>query len=119
MDGHNVNTLKGYELGAGATIVDTPHGPFQRIKLSISLIDGEGEAVMPSAKVTAGIIFKKAPDDKPGRESLVALDLDSLALTTIEHQSKSKRINTDCQSPFPTRYGWSSVIRTERALYCN
>jgi len=95
MDGHNVNTLKGYELvplrNGAEVITDTPHGPFRRIKLAISLTDGEGEAVMPSARVTAGIIFKKAPGDKPG-ESLVALDLGSLALPTIEHQSKSKRI---------------------------
>jgi len=89
-DGGNSNSsLASYDLvpvrsnGAGATITDTPHGPFQRLKLSVLQSSGDGEAVMPIAKVTARTSF--ASNDEESSYEQVTLSLDSLALPTVEH----------------------------------
>ena len=89
MSDGNDNSMASYDLipvrnGTGVTITDTPHGPFQRLKLSISQTSGDGEAVMPIAKITANVHFEKASDNEETTE-VVTLSLDSLALPTVEH----------------------------------
>eukprot|EP00580_Thalassiosira_gravida_P005745 CAMPEP_0201653286 /NCGR_PEP_ID=MMETSP0493-20130528/44909_1 /ASSEMBLY_ACC=CAM_ASM_000838 /TAXON_ID=420259 /ORGANISM="Thalassiosira gravida, Strain GMp14c1" /LENGTH=166 /DNA_ID=CAMNT_0048129817 /DNA_START=614 /DNA_END=1114 /DNA_ORIENTATION=+ len=92
MEDGSDNTSVAFELvpvrsGRVAATTDTPLGPFQRIKMSISQTSGEGEAISPHAKAVAHIHFQKDPsssndDDDPNK---VVLSIESLALPTVEH----------------------------------
>ena len=90
----NSNTLAAYELlpvqsGATAsTTTDTPLGPYRRVKMSISQMGGEGEAIFPRAKAVAQIQFKKDPSsDSSNDNDAVVLSIDSLDLPTLEQST--------------------------------
>jgi len=113
-DGGSKNSLASYELipvrnGAGDTITDTPHGPFQRIKLSVSQTSGDGEAVMPIANVTACTSF--ASDDEESSYEQVTLSLDSLALPTVEHttsQNSYDEVGIELPETFSSKV-WTQI----------
>jgi len=112
--GNSNNSLASYELipvrnGAGVTVTDTPHGPFQRHKLSVSQTSGDGEAVMPIAKVTACTSF--ASDDEESSYEQVTLSLDNLALPTVEHttsQNSYDEVGIELPDTFSSKV-WTQI----------
>jgi len=115
MSGGNDNSLASYDLvpvrnGAGITVTDTPHGPFQRLKLTLSQTSGDGEAVMPSAKVAADVHFEKVSSEDKGSE-VSTLSLDSLALPTVEHttsQNSYDEVGIELPETFSSKI-WSQI----------
>jgi hypothetical protein len=96
-DGGNGDSVSTFELvpvydddgaASNAAITDTPLGPFQRLKMSITRVAGEGEAIFPHAEATALVRFRNdtyvasasASNCDPGD---IVLSVDSLSLPTV------------------------------------
>ncbi|KAL3782387.1 hypothetical protein HJC23_005435 [Cyclotella cryptica] len=69
----------------GASITDTPLGPYRRTKLRPKLISGETEAIYPHANVDAKVRFSSSCQIEEDNE--LSLSTNSLALATTQRNS--------------------------------